>query len=310
MKQIWLKVGLYIVSGSMAFSSFAASALTLDSCHVDGIKEKVMCGQLTVPENPQKPEAKQVPLNIVVLPGFSDGKKNPPLLILTGGPGQAATEQASLFKNLFRGIRQTRDIVMIDQRGTGQSNPLHCKNFDTEDLALAIDSATLDLGAMAKECISLLSDSDLTQYGTNQAIDDFEAVRQALGYQQFYLYGISYGTRAGLVYLRKYPQSIAGAILDGVAPLQIAIGPFGKSAEQAFELLLKDCRENADCNAAYPSLKNDFLELVVKLNQTKQTSNIADPITGLDGQLFADADKFLRNLRMTFIQPQPDRYYR
>ncbi|MFT4926531.1 MAG: pimeloyl-ACP methyl ester carboxylesterase [Phenylobacterium sp.] len=278
-------------------SSFSSQAVTLDNCHVKGIKEQVLCGAMSVPENPQKPQGKQISLNITVLPSFNAAQKKLPLLILAGGPGQSATEQTALINQVFAQVRQSRDIVLIDQRGTGKSNPLQCTNVEMEGLGLALDFAEQDMAAQAKECLALFKDSDLSTYSTNQAIDDFEAVRKALGYRQFHLYGGSYGTRAGLVYLRRYPQSVASAVLDSVAPTQVAIGAFGKSSERAFELLLADCHAIAQCKAAYPTLKADFLTLQATLNQVSTEQMIMHPVTGEQTPLLFERLKFLNTLR-------------
>ena len=301
----WL-IALILIS-----CGFDAQALTLEKCHVAGVREQVLCGELLVAENPNQP-AKQIPLNIVVLPGFSasgvgshDANKSTPLLILAGGPGQSAVEQSGLINSIFQTVRQTRDIVLIDQRGTGKSNPLQCTNFEIDDLGLNINFAEQDMQAQAKECLVLLSDSvsdsvsgsALAHYSTNQAIDDFEAVRKALGYQQFHLYGGSYGTRAGLVYLRRYPNSIASAVLDSVAPTQVAIGAFGKSSERSFELLLANCAQNPACHAAYPQLKQDLLQLLATLSEVSTHETIADPVTGEPTSLLFARMKFLNTLR-------------
>lgn len=280
-----------------SFSAYAQAAQILDHCHVEGIREQILCGSLKVAENPQQPKGKQIDIYMTVLPSFNAAQKNNPMLFLAGGPGQSATEQTALINRMFAGVRQSRDIILIDQRGTGQSNPLQCTNMQSDDLALQIDFTGEDLAAQAATCLALFKDSQLSFYTSDQAIDDFEAVRKALGYQQFHLYGGSYGTRAGLVYLRRYPAAIASAVLDSVAPTQVAIGTFGKSSERAFELLIDDCNANPACKTAYPSIKQELTALVATLNKVSTELQIMHPVTGLETPLLFERLKFLNTLR-------------
>lgn len=281
-----------------------AQAFELEDCHVEGIKQQILCGTLEVPEDPKKPSGKQIPLNITVLKGLNATPKTVPLLYLAGGPGQAATDHTAMVNMMFKLVRQSRDIVLVDQRGTGKSNGLQCTNMEVDGLGLDLDMAGMDLKQQARECIALFGDSDLTQYSTNQAVDDFEAVRKALGYEQFYLYGGSYGTRAGLVYMRRHPQSIAGAVLDSVAPTQLAVGLFGKTAEVSFDMLLKDCQENEACNKAFPNLKQDFVGLLNELKQQPKSVEVSNPVSAEQTTLLFDKDKFLNVLRTSLYAVQ------
>ena len=292
-----LGIGLALL-GCVGGQAVAAETLVLEKCHVKGISEQVMCGKLPVAENPQQPEGKHIDLNVVVLPGRSSGATNDPLLILAGGPGQAATEQAAGINRTFRQVRQRRDIVLIDQRGTGKSNPLQCEDVEMDHLGLSLHSGGLDLAAEARKCLEQdMQGHDLSQYSTNQATDDFEAVRKALGYQKYHLYGGSYGTRSGLVYMRRHPDSIASAVLDSVAPMQMTIGLFGQSSERALELLFDDCRANEGCHKAFGDLKSKYVRLVEKLSGEPLKLSVDNPVTGEPATLVLDDDKFLGNVR-------------
>jgi pimeloyl-ACP methyl ester carboxylesterase len=301
----WTTWGRRLLTGIMLVGSFNASAstLALENCHLKGIKQQMLCGTLMVAENPKLPQGKQIPINVAVLPSFSSATKNTPLLMLAGGPGQAATELAAGVNAMFKRVRQTRDIVLIDQRGTGKSNGLKCVDLEKKGLGLDLDLSKEDMKAQSRECLVLLKGSDLTQYTTDRAIDDFEAVRKALGYQQFHLYGGSYGTRSGLVYIRNYPGSIASAVLDSVAPTQLAMGTFGKNAEQSFDLLLQDCNENPQCKAAYPNLKADFVELMAKLSRGDLLSTVDDPVISTQTELRFERERFLTTLHSALYSP-------
>ena len=292
------KISHWLVAAALFAPAVQAETIQPSGCHVDGVREQVLCATVPVAENPGKPEGRKIDMNVVILPSFSSAKEQPPLLILAGGPGQAATEQAVMVERMFRQVRAHRDIVMIDQRGTGKSNPLACDNFEDEAFAaLDFNNATMDLAEQGRICLKGLTESDLSQYSSEQAVDDFEAVREALGYSKYHLYGVSYGTRAGLIYMRRHPDSLESVVLDGVAPTQQAIGAFGQTSEQAFELLLSGCRDSNDCQAAFPELKQDFQRLVAKLRNDPPLVKIHHPVTGEQDTLLVDHIKFLNAVR-------------
>ena len=180
-----------------------AQALELSPCYIgaDGsaTSTRATCGTLTVPENRQQPN-KTIELNIAVLRSTSKERVNDPLLLLAGGPGQGAVDTFAGIAPLFEKLLPNRDVVMVDQRGTGASNPLRCEIDEDEYEALS-DPDSDAWKTWTQECHASL-DADTTQYTTTTAIEDLEAVREALGYEQWNLYGGSYGTRKALTYMR------------------------------------------------------------------------------------------------------------
>src|SRR5690554_264732 len=123
------------VAHSVSNTAFASNQrLTMEPCHVQGLAEQVECGLYTVPENYDEPQGRTLDLHVVRLPAVSSGRTNDPVFFLAGGPGQAATELTSVVAQLFRDVRQTRDIILVDQRGTGKSNPLECPLGDLGDM--------------------------------------------------------------------------------------------------------------------------------------------------------------------------------
>ncbi len=259
--------------------SHARDLSSLEKCHVDGLKEKVLCGTLEVAEDPQQPDGAKVPLNIVVLPAVQKSPQPDPLLFLAGGPGQAATELANLVNHTFKSVRNQRDIVLVDQRGTGKSNPLQCEQDEQVLNDFSLNDETYDMIADVKQCLAGFDDYQLQHYTSEAAIDDLEAVRRHLDYPQVNIYGGSYGTRAGLLYMRMYPESIRSVILDSVAPPQVVVGPFGVFGHRAFELMLQDCQQQASCAEAFPNLGQQYQDLVSKLVQQPQTFSVRDPKT-------------------------------
>ena len=275
-----------------------AAAIALQDCQLSapGIATRMpaRCGKLSVPENPQDPTGRQIVLNLAVITAVSRSPAPDPLFFLTGGPGQAATESYLQLSFAFDRINQKRDIVLVDQRGTGSSNPLECAGLDEPEA----DSAS-DMGPFLKTCLEKL-DADPRFYTTSIAMQDLDRVREALGYQQVNLYGVSYGTRAALTYIRMYPERVRAAILDGVVPQDEPLGPdVAPDAQRALDKIVARCQENADCRAAFPDLANKFQSLQADISGESINVKLVDPVSGkqvdqsFDKQQFATAVRLL-----------------
>lgn len=278
--------------------------LILENCHLKGIKAQVKCGTLLVPENYNKGGSKsdgvKFLLNVAILPAIDNSKHKTPFMFLAGGPGQAAVELAAQLKQALNDIRKTRDIILIDQRGTGKSNALSCDEVASPN-AYTLTQADFTVDEV-KQCLvqiaKKLPNADLSQYNSENAIRDFEAVRQALGYKQVNLYGGSYGTRAALVYMRLFPKSIRSVVLDGVGPIEVPIGLFGQSSARSFHLLLEHCQQENACNKAYPNLGDEFQQLVARLEKSPVNITIPHPRLGTKTQFIIDKSKLVSNVRM------------
>lgn len=291
-------LGLLMVSPD---SVAQAQTTTNNDCYIDGIAERIRCGSIQVPENYDQPEGRQIPIHYAVLPAVQEGSRDDPLLILAGGPGQAATELAPMMNRMFTQVRQQRDILLIDQRGTGQSNPLACEVERADELVRADDEQALD--QMAAECLAQYPDTDLTQYHTVNAIRDFEAVRQHLDYPSVNLYGGSYGTRAGLVYLREAPDAVRSAVLDAVAPTQVVIGPFGVHGAKSFAQLLEHCEQDASCQQEFPNLDENYQQLMQQLEQDPAALTVKDPLTNESLELLVTSGRLSSVLRVALYHP-------
>lgn len=272
----------------------ASEASITHNCHLGEIRAQVKCGQLTVPENYQKPDGTQISINFAVLPAIDNSEYKTPLLFLAGGPGQAAVELATSLNYVFRDVRKTRDIILIDQRGTGESTALSCE-FDAVDSVYKTLSKDLDPQEV-KDCITQFS-GDVTQFNSENAIRDFDAIRAILGHEKINLYGGSYGTRAGLLYMKMFPDSIDSVVLDSVGPIEVPIGLYGKSGERSFELLLENCRNNVSCHKAFPDLLVEFQTVKKRLAENPITLNIQHPRVGTPTTFVIDEQKFTGNLR-------------
>lgn len=271
------------------------SNLTFEHCHLEGIKQQVKCGQLLVPENYQQENSEKISINFAVLPAIDNSKNKEPLMFLAGGPGQGAVSLAGGLYRAFNEIRKTRDLILVDQRGTGESHPLQCEN------ALDVDvySTTPEdfSAADVKECLASLT-GDLAQYNSENAIRDFDEVRKALSHEKIAIYGGSYGTRAGLVYMRLFPESLSAVILDSVGPIEVPIGIFGQSSARSFSMLLENCRKALSCQKAYPNLEAEFNHVVESLENAPISINIPHPRLGTQTKHVVNKNKFISTLFM------------
>jgi pimeloyl-ACP methyl ester carboxylesterase len=286
---------LIVISNSSVAEDMVKQQLTLESCHTKGIRQQVQCGIYVTPENYAKPDGTKIDINFVVLPAIDNSTEKLPLMFLAGGPGQAAVELSAQIYRGFSEIRKTRDLILIDQRGTGKSHPLQCEDSLEMDpyTSLPEDFSLADI----EQCIAQLK-GDLSQYNSENAIRDFDAVRAALGHQQVHIYGGSYGTRAGLVYMRMFPKSLKSVVLDSVGPIEVPIGLFGKSVEQSFIKLVENCQNEESCATRYPELAKEFTAITNKLSQAAVTVEIAHPRLGTKTAFTISKNKFISSIQM------------
>lgn len=245
------------------------------------------CGSLKVYENRATKQGRQIDLNIVVLPALRSDAQPDPLFFLAGGPGQGAAKMAKVVREFFRRVQNDRDIVLVDQRGTGKSNPLDCND---DDDSLKAVMATNDQSLAKLKACQAKYDADLTLYTTPIAMDDLDDVRAYLGYDKINVYGGSYGTRAALVYMRQHGDRVRAAILDGVAPPNMRLPLyFPRDTQRAFELLAKDCAADDGCNKAYPNLLDRMRALIDRLDKNPPTVKVTHPRTGETADVRIDA---------------------
>jgi pimeloyl-ACP methyl ester carboxylesterase len=267
---------------------------TLDNCHLGEIRSQVQCGKLQVPVNYLNDDGKRIDINFAVLPAIDNSEYKTPLMFLAGGPGQAAVELATTLNQVFRDVRKTRDIILVDQRGTGESSPLTC-DFEAIEDVYSTRSDTI-LPSEVKNCVAQFND-DVIQYNSENAIRDFDAIRKALGHDKINIYGGSYGTRAGLIFMRMFPDSIESAVLDGVGPIEVPIGMFGQSGARSFNLLVENCKKSEPCNKAFPNLVEEFQTVKKRLAKVPVSIDILHPRLGIPTTLVVDEAKFTGNLR-------------
>jgi pimeloyl-ACP methyl ester carboxylesterase len=219
------------------------SALALKPCVVQAVDAR--CGSLVVPENRAKPTGRKISLNVVVIPSRVKPARPDAFAYLAGGPGGAATDNAYTITSLWSGVHARHDILLVDQRGTGRSNPLSCPN-PTKPPTTAEQRR-----AFVRSCLASAG-GDVSQYGTRTAMDDLDAVRAALGYRQLDLYGASYGATAAQMYLKRHPASVRTVVLDGGTAIDVPFyGRFAANAQQALAQITKRCAADTGCTRAF-----------------------------------------------------------
>ena len=237
------------------------------------------CGTFKVAENPLEPNGKQIELFVARVPAISLNKAPDPLFLIAGGPGTSAVDLYTSSAAPFDRVRRDRDIILLDQRGTGRSHRLDC-NYDTENVFEKFDE--VEVGPANRKCRDELSKtSDLRQYTTSIAVRDLDAVRQALGYERINLYGGSYGTRVAQHYARRFPKSTRTLILDGVINPEQVLGPaIAIDAERALERILKRCSNDASCAKAFVDPSADYHALRNALATQAVPVVVAEAATG------------------------------
>ncbi len=236
----------------------------LQKTKISGIDDSLLTGTCTVFENHTTNKGRIIKLNIIVVPGIHRDSLLPPIFDIDGGPGFADTKNVFFYTDSSESsYRQYHDIVLVDVRGTGKSNSLYCPSLQDKK-TLNDNFEDMYPSEAVKDCYQELSKhADLTQYTTTNVVLDFEEVRKWLGYNRIDLLSLSYGTRVAQVYLKMFPQSIAGCVLwspipaSGRMPLY-----FAKYAQHTLEQIFTDCRNDSVCNTAFPNLKSEFNTLM------------------------------------------------
>src|SRR5262245_23546329 len=261
---IGVAVALLICSSNSCQRSQPADALAkLHTCRSPGIKEELLCGKLTVFENRKTRTGRTIDLNIVVSPAFEQKTKVEPLFDLAGGPGVASTSGATFYATEGKAYRRRHDVVLVDQRGTGNSNPLSIPHEKTPESDLR-EMYPVDYVMRMRE--ALQQRADLTQYTTSIAMDDLDDVRAWFGYDRINLFGLSYGTRAALVYLRQHPEHVRTITLLGIAPTYLRIPMYhAQAAERAMNLLLDQCEHDAKCREVFPQIRDEWMKALAAL---------------------------------------------
>ncbi len=292
-------------AGTAAPAAEASPADILESCEVRGVSGTALCGTYEVWEDRDAQAGRRIGLNILVLPARDPRPELGAYVSLSGGPGAAATDSARRFANSWQ--REHQDILLVDQRGTGRSNPLGCDLSRLGDTAQAYLEAPFGRLAEFEACRDALSESaDLTLYTTPIAMDDLNEVRAALGYETLTVTGGSYGSRAALVYLRRHPGTVRAAVINGIAPIAFTNPLYHSSeAQKALDVTFAECAANADCAGTFPDLGAKFDELMARLEAAPAKVTITDPDTRQPVEISLSRGGFAEALRVfTYAMPR------
>ena len=259
------------------------------------------CGTLSVPLDRSDPEGETIDLFVAVVEALTEKPAPDPLVVIAGGPGEAATRFFVAAEAAFSRILRGRDVVLVDQRGTGQSAPLHCDDgadglFLSGDTAALIDAGVACLGSL---------DHDPRFFTTSTAVADLEEVRIALGYDEVNLYGISYGTRVAQHYLRRFHARTRSVILDGVVPPGLALGPdVALRSQAALDALFERCQADANCSEEFPDLRRSFETVLERLRGASVELSFEHPRTGETVDVVVDRMLVASVVRLLVYSPQ------
>ncbi len=317
----WIGYGLVLASILLAACGAGAPAAglgtagpslkaALTDCQLTvpglSVSVKARCGTWAVPEDPANAAGRAVNLRVAVVPSVSRSPAPDPLFFIAGGPGEAATESFAVLAGAFEQIRQKREIVLVDQRGTGQSGALQCPSEDQTDEALSLSDA--EARARLKQEVAACANSlraDLRFYTTAVAVRDLDEVRAALGYDKINLYGVSYGTRVAQTYLHDYAEHVRTVILDGVVPQDEALGlDVARDAQRALDLIFNRCASDPACQAAFPNVRAEFNTLLATLEEEPARVTLPHPVTGKEVEVLLSRRQVAAAVRLLSYSPE------
>jgi len=299
-------LALAIVAPFSTAASDADADAGLTDCHVAGIRNGVLCGRLTRPLDPEHAERGTIEVRFMVVPAMARRKLADPVFMLAGGPGQSAIGVAEQVMPSLARLNNRRDIVFVDQRGTGGSAPLLCKEPEDETLAEQSEPerrlrVVLQCKADLLKLPYLHSEGDLGLFTTSIAVQDLDAVRRRLGAERIDLVGGSYGSRVALEYQRQFPKTVRRSVIDGVAPPDMALPvSFSTDNQASFDSLLAACAAEPACAKAHSGLRTRFDSLLHSLPRAITAQN---PLTGRSEAFVLTRDLVLNAVRGALYSP-------
>lgn len=269
---IWLLIALITVVATacerIGRQAGTGHPLNLRPCILFRPLELGRCGTFRVLEDPSRAIGREIDLRIVVLSARTQPAEPDPVVLLTGGPGMAATAMLPYANSVLSAVRERRDVILVDQRGTGDSNPLEC-NFYRVGSRLQPYFDPMFPVERVRECRKrLASRADLTRYTTPLAVDDLDRLRAALGYQRINLFGVSYGSRVALIYLRRHAAHVRRVVVQGVIPPEFPIllaAPW--AGQRVLDHAFAECAADPQCSVEVPNPRRDLDVLLARLQQ-------------------------------------------
>jgi pimeloyl-ACP methyl ester carboxylesterase len=229
-------------------------------------RELARCATITVAERHGTQGGRTIPLRVMILRSRMAPHDADPVFVFTGGPGLAATDLAGYATGALGDLRESRDVVLVDVRGTGGSGPLDCDLYEDAGRMQPFVAPMFPLEAVRRCATRLSAHADLTRYTTSIIADDIDDVRRALGYAQVNLFGVSYGSRLALAYMRQHPTVVRSVVLAAVSPPEAPV-PVAASwaGQRALVRAFEACARIAECHATAPDPPADLRSLLARL---------------------------------------------
>ncbi|MEO8746414.1 MAG: alpha/beta hydrolase [Rhodanobacter sp.] len=291
-------------------TTWKLGSLTLTSCELaqpqTGLSTAAWCAKFPVPENRTDANSRKIALNLAVLRSSAQVANPDMLVFLAGGPGQAATASARTIGAVLRPLLAHHHVLLLDQRGTGGSNPLACAQDDAElapDSGVGLNAAKVRMAAM--DCLRQVSShADPRYYTTTIAAQDLDDVRRALGSPQFDLVGVSYGTRMAQQYLHDFPEAVRSVVLDSVVPNSLVLGEsFARNLQDALHAQFARCTAEPACAKQFGNPQQTLTQLRDALRANPHQVSYRDPQTYQTVQQMLDEDVLASVVRMFSYTP-------
>ncbi|XOV82205.1 MAG: alpha/beta fold hydrolase [bacterium] len=266
----------FILLGGHSFAT-----INFEPCYVTGSAGngnlQAQCATWERPLDPAEPDGPTIELFVTKLASTALQPAADAFTIINGGPGASSVQMMVDLAPVLQAFTRERDVVVIDQRGTGSSAPLICQAL-TDSTEILDAEQTI---ALTQDCIDKLP-HDPRFFSTTVAVEDLEALRIALQYRQLSVYGVSYGTRVAMQYMRTYPDSLRSVVIDGVVPPTKVLGEnVALNSQQTLDGLFDRCRQHPGCDGQFPRLAEDFARLQERLRSDPVALNIQHPVTGV-----------------------------
>ncbi len=299
-----IRTSAVLLAAVAALVPATAGALELEPCRISAgpafPSMKAQCGTLERPENPDDPESASIELKVAVVPALNLEPEPDPVVVLAGGPGQGAIQFYTFYSHAFEPLRRNRDILLVDQRGTGASARMDC---EVDDMLHADEASIEEMRELTRECLENLP-HDPRFFTTSVAVRDLEAVREALGYPAVNLYGVSYGTRVAQHFARRYPASTRTIVLDGVVPPGLPLGPdIAIEAQRALDNIFARCEADESCAERFPDIAGTFAELKARLIAGSVNVSVPNPTTGAIESFRFGRDELAAGIRLLAYDP-------
>lgn len=277
-------------------AALATAAVQLSPCHVPGVAEALKCGVHEVYENREARSGRKLPLKIIVIPARHPHPDQGPVFFVTGGPGETDADQAPDLAGSSE--RENHDVVLVDERGTGDGHRLDCPSPGSDDNLQGYLKGPFDRAALRRCAAELSQRFDLSQYTTANFADDLDEVRQAMGYDRINLNGGSFGTYAAMAYIRRHGEHVRAAYLTSLVVLDNKVPLYhARAAQEGLDALLDQCEADPACHGAYPTVRADIAGILARLREHPAETWVRHPVTGARTPVTLDATGFADGMR-------------